>query len=643
MSINKFILNGKALTGKELQTLTSRISLDKKRFYVDDVVEFCRNRTTDLVLGICGIRRTGKTYSILQTIKELAKEISYNKILYYSCKESTTMKMLELEIKNWIEQGIEYLFIDEITRIEMFPDSCAYLYDIYAKMGIKLVITGTDSYSLNLAILDQLYDRCILIHTTKISYQECCSITGISSLEEYVKTGGLLLSGDISSLAKDHSTPGFTLDTSGLRQYIDTALVDNIIHSLKGYQNGKMLNNLEAQGLNAEHSLKYALLKIVFDDSHKLLTNTFRSMLTPKTLQLPDISAGVALQKNSSISEYDIATYNIIASQKVKDDIFTQFCTAMGLSVTNLTNTNKIRECVSFEAIEDITNILHTMDILRPTREVILNTLTNDICYNDDANVLYPPCIRYGVAKLQVNLVRNYVSRVLKRKIPDLNKILENAEGRLIEDIIYSETLYSQRVSGDSQLLKIQFNQAKITVGEIDMAIDDGCNNIVLYKIKRSKDAVDGQAKHLVDERFTQSINQLWDIKKRCILYNGPTLTKYINGVEVSWINIYEYLMSLEDLTNSAEREICGIPSLLDVINAVSQRYINDDTVSKDPYIQGYEVLPNGKIKVYSSHVIHKRVGDSNSNELDRVGASKYSTEMDNPDNDTAEKTYYFS
>ena len=82
------------------------------------------------------------------------------------------MSSLYKDLNRLSEMNYKYAFIDEITFIDDFIDTAAVLPDLFASMGMKIVISGTDSLGLWLASKNELYDRTFTIHTTWISFAE---------------------------------------------------------------------------------------------------------------------------------------------------------------------------------------------------------------------------------------------------------------------------------------------------------------------------------------------------------------------------------------------------------------------------------------------------------------------------------------
>ena len=72
---------------------------------------------------------------------------------------------------------------DQVTLMEDFIDSAALFSDVFATMGMKIVLSGTDSLGFWLAMDEELYDRAKPIHTTFIPYREYSRLLGIDSID----------------------------------------------------------------------------------------------------------------------------------------------------------------------------------------------------------------------------------------------------------------------------------------------------------------------------------------------------------------------------------------------------------------------------------------------------------------------------
>lgn len=137
--------------------------------------------------------------------------------------------------------------IDEITRVKDLVSHSAFLADTLCMSGRKVVISGTDSLALAKMEYAGLYHRVIDINVTHISYAEARR-TAEQSLKEYMDMGGLYRAQAIT-------------DIEGLRQYIDTAVIDNIMGTLT--RNPKVTSLLNIQDIDAR-KLRTIVFRIIY-------------------------------------------------------------------------------------------------------------------------------------------------------------------------------------------------------------------------------------------------------------------------------------------------------------------------------------------------------------------------------------------
>lgn len=55
---------------------------------------------------------------------------------------------------------------------------------------MKIVLSGTASLGFAFSKEEQLYDRCIMMHTTFIPYREFEEVLGIKGIDKYIRYGG---------------------------------------------------------------------------------------------------------------------------------------------------------------------------------------------------------------------------------------------------------------------------------------------------------------------------------------------------------------------------------------------------------------------------------------------------------------------
>ncbi len=173
-----------------------------------------------------------------------------------------------------MNSGYKYVFIDEVTLIEDFIEGAALFSDIFAACGMKIVLSGTDSLGFFFSEDEQLYDRCIFLHTTFIPYIEFEEVLGIKGIDEYICYGGTMSLGGVHYYEKSTFANKKSVD-----EYVDSAIAKNIQHSLKCYQYGGHFRAL--YDLYEKGELTSAINRVVEDVNHRftldVLTKDFMS------------------------------------------------------------------------------------------------------------------------------------------------------------------------------------------------------------------------------------------------------------------------------------------------------------------------------------------------------------------------------
>ena len=152
--------------------LESQIALTrkyKKRECISTLRDYVFGPSQDSVLIIYGLRRTGKTTMIRQILTELPPA-EFRKAAFIQATAGDTLADVDADLKVLEKNGFKYVFIDEVTLMEDFVEGAAIFSDIYASSGMKIVLSGTDSLGFAFTKEEQLYDRCILLHTTFIPH-----------------------------------------------------------------------------------------------------------------------------------------------------------------------------------------------------------------------------------------------------------------------------------------------------------------------------------------------------------------------------------------------------------------------------------------------------------------------------------------
>ena len=159
------------LYGEKLTAQTARVRGYDRRDCYSLLERFLNNGFAGRVCLLYGLRRTGKTTLLFQAINGLPDEERRHAV-YIQARLSDTMADMDADLDMLWKQGFRYIFIDEVTLLSDFIDSASMFSDIYAMMGLKIVLSGTDSLGFWFTLTQELYDRAYTIHTTYIPFSE---------------------------------------------------------------------------------------------------------------------------------------------------------------------------------------------------------------------------------------------------------------------------------------------------------------------------------------------------------------------------------------------------------------------------------------------------------------------------------------
>ena len=204
------------IVGNDLSRLILSQTNDGKflrRDFVGPLLEFCTDGNYTARLGIVyGLRSTGKTVGMLQAADELERrghKAAYARFNY----EETGMRDASAEIVALAKAGYTHFLVDEASYLGGFLNASAQWADTLVPMyRIKIIVSGTDSFLLWLAKGTSLFHRHVEFSTNWVSYGEFSRVKG-ETYADYKVGGGI-----------------FTAES--MPEFIRTALVDNLIHSI---------------------------------------------------------------------------------------------------------------------------------------------------------------------------------------------------------------------------------------------------------------------------------------------------------------------------------------------------------------------------------------------------------------------------
>ncbi len=471
----------------------------KERYIIEKLMTFLTTPCNGKICALYGLRRTGKTVLMYHAIKRLF-DMGKNKVAFLSLTEHDALSKLFKELQSLTEKGIEYIFIDEITALNGFLQSSALLADKYAKMGVHIVIAGTDSFVLELANRDNLYDRMLKIHTTYIGYQEYEYLNQGTDILDYIRIGGVLPADIFYNEEKT-------------KDYINTAISNNIINSLLRGNNRKQyqrLIELAERGL-----LKKAIEQAIEASNEELTINVITKSYINGTL-------GSAKQLLEAVFHID----DTLDTEEVEDRV------RYKLSIVK-----KFDMQISDEYVEELKDFLIEIGVIQMyTRYVCSKRRVKKV----EVPIFVQPGLRYHQTVALINALCETSSFFeLPKNIREQlqQKIIEDVEGNLIEHEILLCNLNKQAQQS------IEVTQLNYEGKEIDMLIHNN-ESLYLFEIKRSTQAMEHQARWLINDEINDYMESFFDckVKKREVLYLGETKTVTIQEKCIVYRNIHEFL-----------------------------------------------------------------------------------------------------
>lgn len=499
------------LTGDNLQKYVASVVDYKKRGIYKDICDYVYGDARDKVFVLYGLRRTGKTTLIRQVIADMDVD-DFAKTAFVQVGTGVTLGDVNQDLKYLLDNGYKYVFIDEVTLIEDFIEGAALFSDIFAACGMKIVLSGTDSLGFFFSEDEQLYDRCVFLHTTFIPYREFEGVLGVKGIDEYICYGGTMSLGGVHYNEKSTFASKKSVD-----EYVDSAIAKNIQHSLKCYQYGGHFRAL--YDLYEKNELTSAINRVVEDVNHRftldVLTRDFISH---------DLGISAKNLRNDRQRPNDIL-----------DRIDKQEFTERLKNLLEIRNKTEQTVNISDEHRQEIKEYLDALDL---TVDVDIQTLP--VGKGKFVKTVFSqPGMRYSQAKdLVQSLLADgeFQSLSLAERNAVTERILSDVKGRMMEDIVLLETkiAYPQK-----QVFQLQF-----AVGEFDMVVADSSTaTCEIYEVKHSKEQSPEQYRHLIDEeKLSATEFRYGKVTKRTVLYRGANAT-LANGIEYK--NVEEYLKEL--------------------------------------------------------------------------------------------------
>ena len=503
------------VTGTGLQALANSVAKYGKRDCFSILQKFVTGSYDGKICILYGLRRTGKTTLLFQMLSELPIE----KTAYIKVQTIDDMSRLTKDLKALFELGYRYVFIDEITLLNDFIDTAAVLSDVFSMMGMKIVVSGTDSLGFAMANRDELYDRSVTIHTSFIPFREYARLLNICSVDSYIEYGGTLKMENMSFDDPDAAFDEVAFrDDESTRKYIDTAISRNIQHTLKNDHYGEYFNQLRE--LYEKGELTNVINRIVQHMNHRfvlrVVEDEFKShdFGSAKELLLHDLPAERATVL------YDVNEKQILERLK---------------AIIEVKEKSETTVPITQEHIDKVKKYLLMLDL-------IVNCPERYESGKQAEHIVFSqPGMRYAIAKA---LVYSLMQDAYFASIPEADKayitgkILDDVKGRMLEDIVLLEV--RKTAPSTMEAFKFKFDAG----GEFDMVIYDKTNqNCRIYEIKHSTEANEKQTLHLRDAEKCQIVEKRFGpISGKFVLYRGKDT--FAEGVQ--YLNVENFLCGLK-------------------------------------------------------------------------------------------------
>ena len=479
------------VTGTGLRALANSVAKYGKRDCFSILQKFVTGSYDGKICILYGLRRTGKTTLLFQMLSELPIE----KTAYIKVQTIDDMSRLTKDLKALYELGYRYAFIDEITLLSDFIDTAAVLSDVFSMMGMKIVVSGTDSLGFAMANRDELYDRSVTIHTSFIPFREYARLLNIRSVDSYIEYGGTLKMENMSFDDPDAAFDEVAFrDDESTRKYIDTAISRNIQHTLKNDHYGEYFNQLRE--LYEKGELTNVINRIVQHMNHRfvlrVVEDEFKShdFGSAKELLLHDLPA-----KRATVL-YDVNEKQILERLK---------------AIIEVKEKSETTVSITQEHIDKVKKYLLMLDL-------IVNCPERYESGKQAEHIVFSQSgMRYAIAKA---LVYSLMQDAYFASIPEADKayitgkILDDVKGRMLEDIVLLEVC--KAAPSTMEAFKFKFDAG----GEFDMVIyDKTSQNCRIYEIKHSTETNEKQTLHLRDAEKCQIIeNRFGPISGKFVL-----------------------------------------------------------------------------------------------------------------------------
>jgi predicted AAA+ superfamily ATPase len=178
------------------------------------------------IVGIYGLRRTGKSYLLYHLIKKILEKEEPRSILYFSFDAFGQASLLEIlkTAEETTGTRAKFIFLDEVQKLDNWAEHVKRVYDM---KGAKIFVSGSESLFLKKTSRESLGGRIFEFEMQVLSFGEYLLFRGIESDElhsDEIKRAlsHYLLIGGFPELVEEK-------DPFFIRKYLTEAIVEKAL------------------------------------------------------------------------------------------------------------------------------------------------------------------------------------------------------------------------------------------------------------------------------------------------------------------------------------------------------------------------------------------------------------------------------
>ena len=511
-------------TAKDIASELNFVSGFKQRDCLKQIVTYLCDSDYHNVLCLSGLRRTGKTTLMEQAINALPENDRDKAFFIIVRSDDLTWQVVDA-IKVMKDKGFHYAFIDEATRAEDFMKNASLYADGSARLDhMKVVLSGTDSFSFIRTAQHELYDRARSVRTTYMSYREWKRLSTKSGLDAYLRYGGIF---DKTWMphANDEKNEGFS-DADAAGRYVATAIAKNIQNTLRHENYEDSFGAL--RDLFRADELVSAIQRIIQDNNHNFGLDVLASVFKSRDFSFARDS--LAYAKNFERRSMLLKKLNakpII--ERLRRDL-------------HIINPEEAKIPLTKVHTTEIEEFLKALDVIV---EVPVKAIT-DIPYLQPKRLSSQPGMRYAQAFALLEALSESPAFIhAENHDKDLSKerVMSAAVGAMLEDAILLDTM---RASDGFQVFKYRLDTQYIAGVEYDMILrDPDTKKCVVIEIKHSNARNEKQLRAFRHTAFNEQFeNTIGKIERKIVLYGGEP---YCTEDGIYYINYEDWLTSLDN------------------------------------------------------------------------------------------------